>query len=57
MKNLNKYDPPIHKKREVFANKTIEEFQEVMISVQQIVDIRDVESFASGHMEKSINIP
>ena len=28
-----------------------------MRSVQQIVDIRDVESFASGHIEKSINIP
>ena len=57
MKNLNKYGPPIRKKREIFAIKTVEELQEVMRSVQQIVDIRDVESFASGHIEKSINIP
>ncbi|TNP09361.1 MBL fold metallo-hydrolase, partial [Bacillus tropicus] len=57
MKDLNKYGPPIRKKREVFAIKTVEELQEVMRSVQQIVDIRDVESFASGHIEKSINIP
>ncbi|EJR82647.1 hypothetical protein IKA_05351 [Bacillus cereus VD169] len=28
-----------------------------MRSVQQIVDIGDVESFAFGHIEKSINIP
>ncbi|MGH1328173.1 MBL fold metallo-hydrolase [Bacillus pretiosus] len=57
MKNLNKSGPPIRKKREVIAIDTVEKLQEVMTSVQQIVDIRDVESFASGHIEKSINIP
>lgn len=57
MKNLNKSGPPNRKKRDVIAIKTVEKLQEVMTSVQQIVDIRDVESFASGHIEKSINIP
>ncbi|PFS50186.1 rhodanese-like domain-containing protein, partial [Bacillus thuringiensis] len=57
MKNLNKYGPPIRKKRKITTINTVEELQEVMRSVQQIVDIRDVESFASGHIEKSINIP
>ncbi|CDN36970.1 MBL fold metallo-hydrolase [Bacillus thuringiensis] len=36
---------------------TVEELQEILKSVYQIVDIRDVESFAAGHIEKSINIP
>ncbi|MEC2746176.1 MBL fold metallo-hydrolase [Bacillus cereus] len=57
MKHLNKYGPPIRKKRKITTINTVEELQEVMRSVQQIVDIRDVESFASGHIEKSINIP
>ncbi|MES5894104.1 MULTISPECIES: MBL fold metallo-hydrolase [Bacillus cereus group] len=57
MKNLNKYGPPTRKKREITAIYTIEELQEVMRGVQQIVDIRDVECFAAGHIEKSINIP
>ncbi|MCU4824939.1 MBL fold metallo-hydrolase [Bacillus cereus] len=57
MKHLNKYGPPIRKKRKITNIDTVEELQEVMRSVQQIVDIRNVESFASGHIEKSINIP
>ncbi|HHY0839024.1 TPA: MBL fold metallo-hydrolase [Bacillus thuringiensis] len=57
MKHLNKYGPPIRKKRKITTINTVEELQEVMRSVQQIVDIRDVESFAFGHIEKSINIP
>ncbi|MFK4011534.1 MBL fold metallo-hydrolase [Bacillus cereus] len=57
MKHLNKYGPPIRKKRKITAINTVEELQEFMSSIQQIVDIRDVESFASGHIEKSINIP
>ncbi|PES62095.1 Zn-dependent hydrolase [Bacillus cereus] len=57
MKNLNKYGPPIRKKREITVINTVEELQEVMRRVQQIVDIRDVEGFAAGHIEKSINIP
>ncbi|EOO75262.1 hypothetical protein IC7_05339 [Bacillus cereus BAG1O-1] len=57
MKHLNKYGPPIRKKREITVINTVEELQEVMRRVQQIVDIRDVEGFAAGHIEKSINIP
>ncbi|PFP47671.1 Zn-dependent hydrolase, partial [Bacillus cereus] len=57
MKNLNKYGPPIRKKRDITVINTVEELQEVMRRVQQIVDIRDVEGFAAGHIEKSINIP
>ncbi|MDZ4590256.1 MBL fold metallo-hydrolase [Bacillus cereus group sp. BceL295] len=57
MKNLNKYGPPIRKKRKSTAINTVEELQEILKSVYQIVDIRDVESFAAGHIEKSINIP
>ncbi|HDR4538237.1 rhodanese domain-containing protein [Bacillus cereus] len=58
MKNLNKYGPKIRKKRKRTAiNNTVEEFQEILSSVHQIVDIRDVSSFAAGHIEKSINIP
>ncbi|MDA2330415.1 MBL fold metallo-hydrolase [Bacillus cereus] len=57
MKHLNKYGPPIRKKRKITTINTVEELQEVMRSVQQIVDIRDVESFVFGHIEKSINIP
>ncbi|PFJ18609.1 Zn-dependent hydrolase [Bacillus cereus] len=57
MKNLNKYGPPIRQKREIICIHTVEEFQEIMRSTQQIVDIRDVECFATGHVEKSINIP
>jgi hydroxyacylglutathione hydrolase len=57
MKHLNKYGPPIRKKRKITTINTVEELQKVMRSVQQIVDIGDVESFAFGHIEKSINIP
>ena len=57
MKNLNKYGPKIRKKRKRTAINTVEEFQEILSNVHQIVDIRDVSSFAAGHIEKSINIP
>ncbi|WP_459500216.1 MBL fold metallo-hydrolase [Bacillus sp. C1] len=57
MKNLNKYGPPIRKKKGIIGINTVEALQEIMKSVQQIVDIRDVDCFAAGHIEKSINIP
>ncbi|QBP90316.1 MBL fold metallo-hydrolase (plasmid) [Bacillus mycoides] len=57
MKYLNKLGPPIRKKRDIISINTFEEFQEITKKVQQIVDIRDVECFAAGHIEKSINIP
>ncbi|PFB92716.1 Zn-dependent hydrolase [Bacillus cereus] len=57
MKNLNKLGPPIRKKRDIISINTFEGFQEITKKVQQIVDIRDVECFAAGHIEKSINIP
>ncbi|MED2766003.1 MBL fold metallo-hydrolase [Bacillus thuringiensis] len=57
MKNLNKYGPPIRKKKEIAAINTAEELQEVIRSVQQIVDIRDVKCFSERHIENSINIP
>ena len=36
---------PIRKKRKSTAINTVEELQEILKSVYQIVDIRDVESF------------
>ena len=37
--------------RKSTAINTVEELQEILKSVYQIVDIRDVESFAAGHIE------
>ena len=51
MKNLNKYGPPIRKKRKSTAINTVEELQEILKSVYQIVDIRDVESFCRSYRE------